>query len=91
MTNTERQKLVTNGKALTKNSDMNSFVSKLKPLTEQERRDVLGEIKGHFFSKNNVGTWSKLSAAYGKVYKGGKRKTRKSKKASRKTRKHRKH
>ena len=91
MTNPELQKLVNNGKVLTKNSDMNSFVSKLKQLSENDRRHVMGEVKGHFFASNQGSVWSKLSEAYGKVYKGGKRKTRKSKKASRKTRKHRKH
>lgn len=82
------QRLVNNGKALTKNSNIKAYVDRVKQLNENSRRKVLTAVKTSYHGNGNKqAVWTEIS----KAMNGGKRKTRKSKKASKKTRRHRKH
>jgi hypothetical protein len=83
--NPELQSLVNNGKALTVNSNIQTYVNRVKKLSEEDQRFVLGQVKTSYHATNKGNVWSKIS----KTMSGGKRKTRKSKKSRKsKTRKH---
>lgn len=83
------QKLANTGKRLTMKSNIKSYVNRLNQLSENEKRNVLHEVKNVYVNENKSNVWSEISRELGRRNtRGG---TRKSKKASRKTRKHRKH
>ena len=84
--NPELVKLVNNGKALTLNSNIQSYVDRVKQLPKNQQTYVLTQVKGSYHQSNKGNVWSKIS----KTMNGGKSKTRKSKKTkkSKMTRKH---
>lgn len=89
-TNPEFQKLINNGKALTKNSNIKAYAARVKQLNENGQRNVLTKVKQSYHASNKGDVWTLIS----KAMSGGKRSgraTRKSKKTSKKTRKNRKH
>lgn len=86
------QKLANTGKRLTMKSNIKSYINRLNELSENDKRNVLHQVKNVYVNENKSNVWSKISEELGRRdTRGGKRKTRKSKKASKKTRKHRKH
>jgi uncharacterized protein (UPF0335 family) len=85
------QKLANTGKRLTMKSNIKSYINRLNQLNENEKRNVLTQVKGVYVNENKSNVWSEISRELGRRDTHGGKATRKSKKASKKTRKNRKH